>query len=88
MTLWIRYKHRNSEGFGVLERETINVFEGDIFSSPSDTGDQLKLNDVEVLTPTVPKKIPTPHFFLNGAFSSNEIAKDAFFTLRALLGKC
>ena len=57
MTLWIRYKYRNSEGFGVLERETINVFEGDMFSGSSDTGQQIRLNDVEVLTPTVPKKM-------------------------------
>ena len=57
MTLWMRYKYRNSEGFGALEGETINVFKGDMFSGSSYTGQLIRLDDVEVLTPTIPKKM-------------------------------
>jgi 2-keto-4-pentenoate hydratase/2-oxohepta-3-ene-1,7-dioic acid hydratase in catechol pathway len=57
MTSWIRFAHQGAEGFGTLEADTIAVHQGDMFAGASPTGDSVKLDEVEVLTPTRPAKM-------------------------------
>jgi 2-keto-4-pentenoate hydratase/2-oxohepta-3-ene-1,7-dioic acid hydratase in catechol pathway len=54
---WVRFEHQRRVGFGRLRDETIAVFEGDIFESPSATSQTLALDAVRILTPTVPSKM-------------------------------
>lgn len=57
MTHWIRCLHDQDEHFGVLEGETIEIFEGDMFDAPASGGRSLALDDVTVLPPTRPTKM-------------------------------
>lgn len=56
MTLWIRYAHGETTGFGTLDGETIAVHTGDLFARPSPTGETLPLADVCLLAPVTPGK--------------------------------
>ena len=58
MTHWIRFEHDGRVGFGQLEGADIRVCEGNMYESPSLTGEVLALNAVRVLTPTEPTKMP------------------------------
>ncbi len=57
MTHWIRFEHDDAIGFGTLSQDTITVHTGDMFQTPVATGDTLGVDDVTVLTPTVPGKL-------------------------------
>ena len=57
MTHWIRYQHAGATGFGTIERDRIAVHEGDMFDAPTATGEQLQLNQVTPLAPTVAGKM-------------------------------
>ena len=57
MSRWIRFEHRGKIGFGTLEGDVINRFEGDLFDAPSTTSDVLSLDEVVLLTPVVPSKM-------------------------------
>lgn len=57
MTHWVRYSHQAAIHIGQLEGETINEYEGDMFSSAKPTGNKVKLSEVELLTPVVPSKM-------------------------------
>lgn len=57
MTKWTRFKHDDAIGFGVLQANTIDVHEGDIFSHAVSTGVKLDLAAVELLTPCEPTKM-------------------------------
>jgi len=57
MTHWIRFQHQGRTGFGVLEGEGIKVHSGDMFAGAQPTGEMVSLNEVRVLTPTVPSKM-------------------------------
>ena len=52
MTQWIRFDHEGTVGFGTLTEDTIDVYEGDMFATPSPTGARLRLEQVTTLTPT------------------------------------
>ncbi len=54
---WIRFLHDGGVGFGTLEGEAIQVFEGDLFNAPRATGTTLRLPDVKLLRPTEPGKV-------------------------------
>ncbi len=54
---WIRFVHAGKTGFGVLEGGTIVVYEGDFFAGPRATARSLALDQVTVLTPTLPSKM-------------------------------
>ncbi len=55
---WLRFEEGGAIGFGTLEGETIDVFEGEMFDgSARATGRTLSLQSVRVLTPTVPSKM-------------------------------
>lgn len=57
MQTWIRYVHLGLEGFGLLNGESIDVHEGDIFSSSRSTGTTLALCHVQVNVPCQPSKL-------------------------------
>jgi len=57
MTHWIRFLHDETERFGTLEGDEINVHEGDMFDEPRPAGLSVPLQDVTLLTPTRPTKM-------------------------------
>ncbi|MBD95319.1 MAG: 2-hydroxyhepta-2,4-diene-1,7-dioate isomerase [Acidobacteria bacterium] len=57
MTQWIRFKHEGTVGFGTLAKDTIDVYEGDMFATPSPTGASLRREQVTTLTPTAAGKM-------------------------------
>ncbi|MDH4246689.1 MAG: fumarylacetoacetate hydrolase family protein [Deltaproteobacteria bacterium] len=57
MTRWIRFEHLGAVGFGTLEGEKITCHEGSLFHQPRATGKTLILNQVTLLTPTLPTQM-------------------------------
>jgi len=57
MTLWGRFEHSGTVGFGTIEGDTLSVHEGDLFAAPSPTGETLALGDVKLLMPCRPTKM-------------------------------
>ena len=53
----IRFQHLDTIRFGTLEGDKIRIFKGDMFDSPRRTDMAVNLNEVEVLTPSVPGKV-------------------------------
>ena len=58
MTRWVRYEHKNIQGFGTLEGDQITVHKGDMFANPLATDETTPLAEVKILTPTQPSKMP------------------------------
>jgi 2-keto-4-pentenoate hydratase/2-oxohepta-3-ene-1,7-dioic acid hydratase in catechol pathway len=56
-TRWLRYRHQDTEAFGMLEGETIVEHEGDLFGRNAPTGRRFKLGQVQLLMPVQPTKI-------------------------------
>jgi 2-keto-4-pentenoate hydratase/2-oxohepta-3-ene-1,7-dioic acid hydratase in catechol pathway len=54
---WITYTHAAQQGIGLLNADSIEVHEGDMFSNPRSTGVTLALSDVEVGMPCQPGKL-------------------------------
>jgi 2-keto-4-pentenoate hydratase/2-oxohepta-3-ene-1,7-dioic acid hydratase in catechol pathway len=57
MTHWIRFSYDDAEQFGVLERDTITVYRGNMFEEPQATDQVVSLNSVSILPPTRPTKM-------------------------------
>ena len=57
MARWLRYTHGGRDGFGRLDGESITVYEGDLFSTPTPTGETLPLADVTLDLPCRPSKL-------------------------------
>lgn len=57
MAQWLRFLDNNSVGLGTLDNGVITVYTGDLFDSPSATGETLDYTKVDVLTPCDPTKI-------------------------------
>ncbi|MBH16067.1 MAG: 2-hydroxyhepta-2,4-diene-1,7-dioate isomerase [Gemmatimonadetes bacterium] len=57
MVHWLRFRHEQSVGFGVLKEGRVEVYEGDMFDVATSTGVTLGLEEVEVLMPCVPGKM-------------------------------
>ena len=57
MTKWLRFERDGRSRLGVLEGDSIAVYEGDLFGSPRATGKNLPLNEVRLLTPCEPSKM-------------------------------
>ena len=57
ITKYVRYSHDGGVSYGILDGETINVLEGDLFSSPTPTGETIALGDVRLLAPCEPAKV-------------------------------
>ena len=54
---WVRFGHAGGRGFGVLEGDRIEVFEGDMFALPVPTGRRHALHEVKLLAPVQPSKV-------------------------------
>jgi 2-keto-4-pentenoate hydratase/2-oxohepta-3-ene-1,7-dioic acid hydratase in catechol pathway len=54
MTLWVRFRHGEAEGFGTLEGEQVAVHRGELFATAEPTGEVLALADVGLLPPVRP----------------------------------
>lgn len=57
MAQWLRFEKDGQTGFGTLNDGTIAIHDGDMFSSPKDTGKTVSLDEVTVLTPCEPSKM-------------------------------
>lgn len=54
---WVRFAHENRSGFGTLDEDTIRVYTGDMFATPTATDQHLPLASVKLLMPTQPGKV-------------------------------
>ena len=54
---WLRFRHGTREAFGALARDTVQVFEGDLFDHPQPTDEHIAIEAVEWLTPCRPGKM-------------------------------
>lgn len=57
MALWLRFAHQGSTGFGMVDKDTIQVCSGDLFAGAKMTGERLALDAVMVLPPCQPTKM-------------------------------
>jgi len=62
VTKYVRYEYNGTVSYGILEGETIYQLRGNIFESPSRTGNAVQMSDVRLLTPTAPKKVVAAGF--------------------------
>lgn len=54
---WVRFSHAGKTGFGTLDGEQINIYQGDMFGEPKPANETVALADVKLLHPTEPTKI-------------------------------
>ena len=57
MEHWIRFTHADNTQFGTLHEGWIAVCEGDMFTHPCPTGEEVALEAVTLLAPTQPSKM-------------------------------
>jgi len=57
ITHYVRYNHQGATSYGILEGDTVHQLDGDLFASPSRTGTNVALADIELLAPVVPSKV-------------------------------
>lgn len=57
MAHWLRFAHRDSIGFGMVDKDTIQVCSGDLFAGANPTGERLALDAVTLLPPCQPTKM-------------------------------
>ncbi|MBU2580970.1 MAG: fumarylacetoacetate hydrolase family protein [Alphaproteobacteria bacterium] len=57
MAIWVRFAGDGREGFGTLEDATISVHDGNMFATPSPTGETLPAASVRFLMPCQPSKM-------------------------------
>jgi 2-keto-4-pentenoate hydratase/2-oxohepta-3-ene-1,7-dioic acid hydratase in catechol pathway len=54
---WVRFKHQDQVRFGTLDGDRVHVHRGDIYAAPEATGQVVALGNVDLLTPTAPRKV-------------------------------
>ncbi|MFA7270579.1 MAG: fumarylacetoacetate hydrolase family protein [Sterolibacterium sp.] len=57
MALWLRFTHQGSTGFGMVDKDTIQVCSGDLFAGAKPTGERLALDAVKFLPSCQPTKM-------------------------------
>ena len=57
MNAWIRFKHAGETGFGLLDGDRVHEYVGDMFAACEPSGRILALQDLVLLTPSVPTKV-------------------------------
>ena len=55
MTKWVRFEHDDRIRIGRLEGDNIEIYRGNLFSSPVSVDDEIPLEAVQLLTPVSPK---------------------------------
>ena len=53
MTKWVRFEHDDKIRIGRLEGDYIEIYRGNLFSSPVSIDDEVPLEAVQLLTPVV-----------------------------------
>ena len=56
MPHWVRFDYNKEVGFGKIDGQQIEVYEGDMFSEPSRIGKKINISDVNLKTPCLPSK--------------------------------
>ena len=57
MSHWVRFRHRDTVGFGTVTPSGIDVHDGELFGTSQPNGRRLALSEVELLAPAEPSKI-------------------------------
>lgn len=57
MSDWVRFTHQALEGFGTPHGDLIAVHTGDMFGTPTPSGQQIPLDEVQLLPPCHPSKM-------------------------------
>ncbi len=57
MAIWIRCVHEGTVGYGRVENDQVQLYEGGIFATPRPTGRRVPLTAVRLLTPCIPSKL-------------------------------
>ena len=57
MANWISFTYKNQTNIGVLDGDTVELFNGDMFNNPTTTGQKLSVDDIKLLNPCNPSKI-------------------------------
>lgn len=57
VTRYVRYAHAGTESYGILQGDVIHELRGELFASPAATGRTVRLADVRLLAPVVPRKV-------------------------------
>lgn len=57
MAVWLRFLYQGETGFGILEGDTIQVYEGNLFDQPDANGQSLDRQQVTLLPPCEPTKM-------------------------------
>jgi 2-keto-4-pentenoate hydratase/2-oxohepta-3-ene-1,7-dioic acid hydratase in catechol pathway len=57
VTRYVRFRRGNTVSYGILEGETIQPLQGDLFANPKPSGGKVKLNDAKLLFPCEPPKV-------------------------------
>ncbi len=57
MALWIRFEHKEQVKFGMLSGGVVQVHQGDMFTRPTPTDEQVDVAAIKLLTPTQPSKL-------------------------------
>jgi 2-keto-4-pentenoate hydratase/2-oxohepta-3-ene-1,7-dioic acid hydratase in catechol pathway len=57
VTRYVRYAQGNAVSYGTLNGDTIRQLKGDLFATPTETGQTVRLADVRLLAPCVPSKV-------------------------------
>jgi 2-keto-4-pentenoate hydratase/2-oxohepta-3-ene-1,7-dioic acid hydratase in catechol pathway len=56
-TRYVRFRRGNMASYGILEGETVQPLQGDLFASPKPSGGRVNLADVKLLYPCEPPKV-------------------------------
>ena len=54
---WMRFRQGSREGFGVLQGDTVQVHDGDLFKRPMATSEHIATSGIEWLIPCCPTKV-------------------------------
>ncbi len=54
---WLRFQHDGKPAFGTIDGDVVTRFEGDMFGTPSQTGETFGFGDIVLLPPTQPTKM-------------------------------
>ena len=57
MVHWVRFEYRGTTDFGTVSDGVVSIYEGNMFDSPQPTGKTVKLEEVNLLTPSQPTKM-------------------------------
>ena len=57
ITRYVRYEHQGKVAHGILQAETVQPIEGDLFGARTPAGDAIPAGEVKLLYPTQPRKI-------------------------------